>query len=79
MSRVTDTCCGGKAAWTNVTAGSYSLTAVARDNGGAMTVSSTRDIIVKPTTPPSTALFTPSSNHATAGDRYVLEVFPLGG
>jgi hypothetical protein len=77
LSRVTDTCCAGKAAWTNVTSGSYSLTAVARDNG-AMTVSSTRDMIVKPTTLPSTALFTPSSNHATAVDRYVLEVFPLG-
>lgn len=64
--------------WTTVVAGSYALTAVARDNAGAMTVSSTRDITVKPSTLPSTAVFTPSSNHATAVDRYVLEVFPLG-
>jgi hypothetical protein len=64
--------------WNNVIAGSYSLTAVARDNAGATTVSSTRDITVKPPALPSTAVFTPSSNHATAVDRYLLEVFPLG-
>jgi uncharacterized protein (DUF2141 family) len=64
--------------WTNVPAGSYSLTAVARDNGGATTVSSTRDITVRSTTMPVTAAFTPSSNHATAVDRYLLEVFPAG-
>jgi hypothetical protein len=64
--------------WTNVLAGSYSLTAVARDSGGATTVSSTRDITVKSATLPSTAVFTPSSNDATAVQRYVLEVFPLG-
>jgi hypothetical protein len=66
------------ASWTGVIAGSYSLTAVARDSGGASTVSSTRDITVKAPTLPSTAVFTPSSNHATAVDRYVLEVFTLG-
>jgi concanavalin A-like lectin/glucanase superfamily protein/Big-like domain-containing protein len=64
--------------WSNVVAGSYSLTAVARDSDGASTVSSTRDITVKPPTLPSTAVFTPSSNDATAVDRYVLEVFPFG-
>jgi hypothetical protein len=64
--------------WTNVGAGSYSLTAVARDNGGAATVSSTLDITVSPAGLPSTAVFGPSSNHATAVDRYVLEVFPAG-
>jgi len=64
--------------WTNVLVGSYSLTAVARDNAGATTVSSTRDITVTPVALPSTAVFTPSSNHTTAVDRYVLEVFPLG-
>ncbi len=65
-------------AWAKVAAGSYSLTAVARDSGGATTVSSTRDITVKPATLPSTAVFTPSSNDATAVSRYVLEVFPVG-
>jgi hypothetical protein len=65
-------------AWNNVLVGNYSLTAVARDNAGATTVSSTRGITVTPATLPSTTVFTPSSNHATAVDRYVLEVFPLG-
>jgi hypothetical protein len=74
----TDTSSPYSLSWASVIAGSYSLTAVARDNGGAMTVSSTRDITVKPLALPSTAVFTPSSNHATAVDRYVLEVFPLG-
>ena len=64
--------------WANVIAGNYALTAVARDNAGATTVSSTRDITVKPANLPSIAVFTPSSNHATAVDRYVLEVFPFG-
>ena len=64
--------------WSSVVAGSYSLTAVARDSGGASTVSSTRDITVKPATLPSTAVFTPSSNDATTVQRYVLEVFPVG-
>jgi len=64
--------------WTNVTAADYSLTAVARDSDGATTASSTRDISVRPASLPSTAVFVPSSNHATAVDRYVLEVFPVG-
>jgi hypothetical protein len=58
--------------------GSYSLTAVARDNAGAMTVSSTRDITVRSASLPTTLIFTPSSNHTTAVDRYVLEIFPAG-
>lgn len=74
----TDTSSPYSFSWTNVSAGNYSLTAVARDNAGATTVSSTRDITVKPVGLPSTAAFTPSGNHATAVDRYVLEVFPLG-
>ena len=58
--------------------GSYSLTAVAHDNGGSTTVSSTRDITVSLPNLPSTAVFTPSSNHTTAVEHYVLEVFPVG-
>jgi hypothetical protein len=49
---------------------------VARNNKGATTVSSTSDITVKPPNLLSTAVFFPSSNHATAVDRYVLEFFP---
>jgi len=64
--------------WSNVSAGAYSLTAVARDNAGATTVSSTVDISVRPANLPSTAVFVPSSNDATAVDRYVLDVFPVG-
>jgi hypothetical protein len=64
--------------WTGMATGSYSLTAVARDNAGAMTVSSTRDITVRSASLPTTLIFTPSSNHTTAVDRYVLEIFPAG-
>jgi hypothetical protein len=64
--------------WSTAAAGSYALTAVARDSGGATTVSSTRDITVKLATVPTRLYFTPSSNDATAVDRYVFEVFPAG-
>lgn len=64
--------------WTNVPVGSYALTAVARTSTGRTIVSSTRDITVRSATMPSTAVFTPSSNHATAVDRYVLELFFAG-
>jgi chitinase len=64
--------------WNNVAAGSYSLKAVTRDNDGATTVSSTRDITVISSDLPTTAVFTPSSDHSTGVDRYVLEVFPAG-
>jgi hypothetical protein len=65
-------------AWTDVAAGSYSLTAVARDNAGATTVSSTREITVTSPSLPTTLVFTPSSNHATAVDWYELKIFPAG-
>jgi Bacterial Ig domain len=64
--------------WTDVSAGNYSLAAVARDDLGATTVSSTLDIAVRPANLPSTAVFMPSVDHETAVDRYVLEVFPVG-
>jgi hypothetical protein len=64
--------------WDIAVAGSYSLTAVAVDNLGATTVSSTRDITVKLAGLPTTAVFNPSSNHSTAVEHYVLEVFPAG-
>ncbi len=63
--------------WTNVPAGSYSLTAVARDNLGAVTVSSTRDITVTATGTLSRAVFTPASIHNLV-DRYVLDIFRAG-
>ncbi len=64
--------------WTNVPAGTYSLTAVARDNAGATTVSSARTITVSGASMPTTAVFTPSSNHATAVTRYVVDIFTAG-
>ena len=54
------------------------LTAVARDNAGAMTVSGARDIRVDSATLPRTAVFTAPANHATAVTRYFLEIFPAG-
>jgi len=74
----TDTSSPYSFSWTSVAAGSYSLKAVAYDNAGGMTSSSTLDVTVKPPNLPSTAAFTPSSNHATAVDRYVVEIFPAG-
>ncbi len=64
--------------WPSVAIGSYSLTAVARDSAGATTVSSTRDITVRSPNLPTTAVFTPSSNHSTAVKRYVIEIFTAG-
>jgi hypothetical protein len=64
--------------WNNVPAGTYALTALARDNAGAITVSGARDIRVDPAALPRTAIFTASTNHATAVDRYFLEIFPAG-
>ena len=74
----TDTTAPYSMTWNNVAAGLYTLTAVARDNAGAMTVSGARDIRVDASTLPRTAVFTASSNHATAVDRYFLEIFPAG-
>ena len=64
--------------WASVPAGTYSLTAVARDNAGATTVSSARTITVRSSTMPTTAVFTPSSNHATAVTRYIVDFFTAG-
>jgi hypothetical protein len=64
--------------WDNVGVGQYALTAVARDNAGAMTVSGARDIRVDAAALPRAAVFTASTNHTTAVDRYFLEIFPAG-
>jgi hypothetical protein len=74
----TDTTRPYSVSWPKVPVGSYSLTAVAKDNAGATTVSSTRDITVRIPGLPTTAVFIPSSNHSTAVEHYVLEVFPAG-
>ena len=65
--------------WSGVPTGTYTLKAIATDNGGAATTSATRTITVG--TPPPVqhrAIFNASSNHATAVDRYVLNIYPSG-
>jgi hypothetical protein len=64
--------------WSSVPAGSYPLTAVARDEDGGMTVSAARIVTVDDPAVPRRAVFTASSNHDTAVDYYVLEIFPVG-
>jgi hypothetical protein len=62
--------------WASVPAGSYSVTAVARDDRGAMTVSSGRDVLVSTSAIPSTAIFAPS-NLSTV-ESYVIDIYPAG-
>jgi hypothetical protein len=62
----------------NVPPGTYSLLAVARDNAGAMTVSSERIVSVGTATRPAEAVFAPSSNQAGTVSHYVLNIFPAG-
>ena len=64
--------------WSNASAGSYGLTAVARDNSDGVTVSGARTITVYDPLIPGRAVFTASTNHDTAVDRYFLEIFPAG-
>ena len=64
--------------WSNVPAGTYQLTAVARDNASGMTVSSTTTITVSDPQQPTRAIFTASADHDTNVDYYVVEIFPQG-
>ena len=65
--------------WSNVGAGTYSLTAVATDNGAATRTSAAVSVTVNnPTSPVTRAQFTASADHATLVVRYVLEVFAAG-
>jgi hypothetical protein len=63
--------------WSNVPAGSYSISAVARDNLGATTVSSWRDVTVGSTAALSTATFAPAIVPDTVS-YYLFEVFAAG-
>jgi regulation of enolase protein 1 (concanavalin A-like superfamily) len=64
--------------WNQVAAGTYDVTAVARDNEGGTTVSGARrDILLDPQVP-GRVLFGPSSNHETRVDHYVVEFFLAG-
>jgi hypothetical protein len=64
--------------WSNVPAGTYQLTAVARDNSDGMTVSAARSVTVSDPAMPGRALFTASSDHDSNVDYYVVEIFPQG-
>ena len=64
--------------WSNVPAGNYQLTAVARDDSGGITVSAARSIAVNAPTMPGRALFTASADHESNVDYYVVEIFPQG-
>jgi regulation of enolase protein 1 (concanavalin A-like superfamily) len=72
----TDTTSPFTYSWTNVAAGTYSLTAVAQDDDGATRTSTAVSITVNsPTTgPPRRAVFTPSVDHAIV-QSYFLEIF----
>jgi hypothetical protein len=61
--------------WTSVTAGTYSVYALARDNSGNVTSTPQRTVTVRGNTP-TTAIFTPSINDSVAVTYYSLEFFP---
>ena len=64
--------------WSNVAAGSYTLTAVAYDAAGARATSAALAVTVRSSTTstaPRLLVFTASTNHATSVTNYVLKVF----
>jgi regulation of enolase protein 1 (concanavalin A-like superfamily) len=65
-------------AWNNVPAGSYSLTARAVDDDGAITTSAARTISVSTATAQRSAAFTASADHNTLVNSYLLEIFAAG-
>jgi hypothetical protein len=66
--------------WTNVAAGTYSLTAVAHDSDGAQATAAPVTVTVSTSPPPSTwrVLFTASTDHDSLVTSYLLEVFAGG-
>ncbi len=72
-----DTSAPYTAAWNNVAAGSYSLTARARDNGGATRTSTAVSVTVgsSTSTRPTTLVFMASSNHTTAVTSYTVAIY----
>jgi regulation of enolase protein 1 (concanavalin A-like superfamily) len=71
----TDTTSPYSASWTNVGAGTYSLTAIARDNAGASRTSTVVSVTVNGTSTPTTLIFTAPSNQATAVSSYVVAIY----
>jgi hypothetical protein len=64
--------------WTNVAAGTYSLTARATDNNGAVTTSAARSITVNAAATQRNAIFGASPDHTTLVNSYLLEIFAAG-
>jgi chitinase len=65
--------------WSSVPAGSYTLTAVARDNDGATTTSSARTVtVVAATTASKSVMFSASPDHNTLVNSYLIEIFTAG-
>ena len=71
-----DTSSPYQAAWSNVAAGSYSLTAVARDNRGGTRTSSAVAVSITGVAPrPTRVAFTASGNHATSVTSYTVAIY----
>jgi len=71
-----DTSSPYSASWTNVAAGSYSLTAVASDNSGGMKTSAAVAVTVTAAAPvPTTLVFTASADHATDVTSYTVAIY----
>jgi hypothetical protein len=66
--------------WSSVAAGTYTVKAVAYDNGGASTTSAVSTITVNTstTTPPTGVVFTASPDHATLVTSYELRIYASG-
>jgi hypothetical protein len=64
------------AAWSNVAAGNYSLTAVARDNSGGTRTSAAIAVTITAVAPtPTTVVFTASADHATNVTSYIVAIY----
>jgi hypothetical protein len=71
-----DTSSPYSASWTNVAAGSYSLTARARDNSGGTRTSTAVAVTVTAAAPqPTTVVFTASTDHATNVTSYTVAIY----
>jgi regulation of enolase protein 1 (concanavalin A-like superfamily) len=65
--------------WNNASAGTYSLTAIATDDGGASTTSAARTITISgSSSQASKAMFTASPDHSTLVISYRLDIFRAG-
>ena len=64
--------------WNDVQAGTYSVTAIATHHDGATTSSAARTVTVIAASGQRKAVFTPSADHDTLVNSYLLEIFAAG-